>query len=385
MARHKTPASPDALDEAPQTAANEAKKPDDASEANKPNEAGEAAQTHAVADDQSHAQDNESQVQAKVSEPAEHEQPGDSAEKPAYREVYFIPPPPDNKLKQVGVTIGISIVLIVCIVVGTLAWAQSKLNMVATLEPPFAQVDAFVDGNRPADQSGEVFAVLSGPTELSQDPASWQENAKEIDTFLLMRVAPEGIESILFPSDSWLDIPGYSFGTLYDAYAFGGAALVIATLEQATGMHVDHLALTSTTGLIAASDAAGGVMLGGVAVSGKDAAEKTGEKPRGAKRGLEWLNGQQEWIGAIFDALLDGQAFDSMYKLLGFHNKMQSYLAVDSDVSMIEVNRIYQMLRGLDSSQIDLQIAPNMGVESTLGGSQAVLIDDAALKAAFAR
>ena len=64
---------------------------------------------------------------------------------------------------------------------------------------------------------------------------------------------------VSIPRDSYVPIPGHGRNKLNAAYAFGGAPLLVRTVEQATGMRIDHYAEIGFGGFVGAVDAVGGV------------------------------------------------------------------------------------------------------------------------------
>jgi LCP family protein required for cell wall assembly len=85
------------------------------------------------------------------------------------------------------------------------------------------------------------------------------------DTLLLLHIgAPfSGARPTLvsLPRDSYVPIPGYGEDKINAAYAFGGAQLLVQTVEQATGLRLDHYAEIGFGGFAALVDAVGGVTM----------------------------------------------------------------------------------------------------------------------------
>lgn len=69
----------------------------------------------------------------------------------------------------------------------------------------------------------------------------------------------QGVYLISFPRDMWVDIPGHGKGKLNWAYAFGGPQLTVRTLEQLTGVRMDHTVLIDFEGFVKLTDAVGGI------------------------------------------------------------------------------------------------------------------------------
>ncbi|MDO5498157.1 MAG: LCP family protein [Propionibacteriaceae bacterium] len=81
------------------------------------------------------------------------------------------------------------------------------------------------------------------------------------DTLIVAHVnaSRDKVYLISFPRDMWIDIPGHGKGKINWAYAFGGPALTIRTLEQLTGTPMNHAAVVDFEGFIQITEALGGV------------------------------------------------------------------------------------------------------------------------------
>jgi len=66
---------------------------------------------------------------------------------------------------------------------------------------------------------------------------------------------------ISFPRDMWVPIPGHGEAKINAAYAWGGPALTVRTLEQMLGVQMDHVAVIDFTGFIELTKLLGGVTI----------------------------------------------------------------------------------------------------------------------------
>ena len=79
---------------------------------------------------------------------------------------------------------------------------------------------------------------------------------------MLVHVAPNGQTSnISLPRDTYVEIPGYGWDKLNAAYSYGGPTLLVQTVEQLTGLTIDHYAEIGMGGVSNIVDAVGGVNL----------------------------------------------------------------------------------------------------------------------------
>lgn len=85
------------------------------------------------------------------------------------------------------------------------------------------------------------------------------------DTMLLIHLPGPGSASpttvVSLPRDSYVTIPGYGQDKINAAYTLGGATLLTRTVEQATGLRLDHYLEIGFGGFAALVDALGGVSL----------------------------------------------------------------------------------------------------------------------------
>jgi LCP family protein required for cell wall assembly len=79
------------------------------------------------------------------------------------------------------------------------------------------------------------------------------------DTLMLIRAGGGAFRKLSIPRDAFTEIPGQAPQKINGAFAFGGAALQIKTVEQFLGIEIDHVAIVDFTGLEDLIDAVGGV------------------------------------------------------------------------------------------------------------------------------
>jgi LCP family protein required for cell wall assembly len=85
------------------------------------------------------------------------------------------------------------------------------------------------------------------------------------DTILLVHFPGIGSSTpttmVSIPRDSYVPIPGYGEDKINAAFAVGGAPLLTRTVEQATGIRLDHYAEVGFDGFAVLVDAVGGVSM----------------------------------------------------------------------------------------------------------------------------
>ncbi len=116
--------------------------------------------------------------------------------------------------------------------------------------------DARPPGSGDKDVSEECFEQQS-KGEKPHDPCFQGEF--RADTLMLIRAGGGDFRKLSIPRDAFAEIPGYAPTKINAAFAFGGAALQIRTIEQFLGTQIDHVAIVDFTGFEDLIDAVGGI------------------------------------------------------------------------------------------------------------------------------
>ena len=109
------------------------------------------------------------------------------------------------------------------------------------------------------------------------------------DTIMLLHMPSNGTRPTLvsIPRDSYVQIPGNGYNKINAAYAIGGPKLLIQTVQNATGLHIDHYMGIGFGGLVDVVNDVGGVTL---CLPGPMKDPKAGLD---LKKGCQTLNGGQ--------------------------------------------------------------------------------------------
>jgi LCP family protein required for cell wall assembly len=129
------------------------------------------------------------------------------------------------------------------------------------------------------------------------------------DTMMVMHVPANGKKAtaISLPRDTWVSIPGHGMGRLNSAYADGksdgkgskaaGAQLLVRTIENLTGLTIDHYVSIDLLGFYRISNAIGGVQVcllhAQNASTEGDASHPHGYSGINLKKGLNTIKGKQ--------------------------------------------------------------------------------------------
>ncbi|GGC11130.1 LCP family protein [Cellulomonas carbonis] len=132
--------------------------------------------------------------------------------------------------------------------IGLALWADSRLE----------HVDVLTDA---ADTPGVTYLLAGSDSRDGAIAEDGTEGART-DTIMLLHDATSGPSALIsLPRDAYVEIPGNGPNKLNAAYSWGGAPLLVQTVEQLTGLKVDHYVEVGFGGVEGVVDAVGGVEL----------------------------------------------------------------------------------------------------------------------------
>ncbi|MFJ2028164.1 LCP family protein [Streptosporangium sp. NPDC087985] len=139
-----------------------------------------------------------------------------------------------------------------------------------TINSRLTKIDALSDYNgRPAATAGTNWLLVGSDSREGLTKAQRKKFAtgnavgKRTDTMMLLHIPGNGDRPTLvsLPRDSYVPIDGHGSGKLNAAYAYtdGGPKLLAKTVEQVTGLRIDHYMEIGFGGFVGIVDAIGGV------------------------------------------------------------------------------------------------------------------------------
>jgi LCP family protein required for cell wall assembly len=104
-----------------------------------------------------------------------------------------------------------------------------------------------------------VLGTDQRPTGTKEGGANTSDKGSRSDTMMLWRVGGGTSRRLSIPRDTMADIPGVGLSKINAAYAYGGPALAIRTVERFTGLKINHLIVVNLAAFPQFIDAIGGV------------------------------------------------------------------------------------------------------------------------------
>lgn len=138
------------------------------------------------------------------------------------------------------------------------------------LDGQLTRIDALIDyPGRVGDTPGTNWLLVGSDSRSGLTPEEEQSLAtggdtgpERTDTIIIVHIPKSGRTTMVsIPRDSFLPIPGNGQDKVNASFAIGGPQLLVETLENATGLHIDHYAQIGFDGFAGLVDSIGGIDL----------------------------------------------------------------------------------------------------------------------------
>jgi LCP family protein required for cell wall assembly len=187
------------------------------------------------------------------------------------------------------------------LVVAVVSWiALSLVLFLVSAQIQKASIDSAAkqvlagNGTPPFSPTTVLFLGSDQRTKGTREPGASTSGPSRSDSILLMRIGGGHNARLSIPRDTVVDIPGHGRQKINAAYAFGGPALAVQTVESYLGLKVDHLVEVSFANFPQLIDAMGGITYtGGCVISTINGGYKNGGITLRLKRGSTHINGKQ--------------------------------------------------------------------------------------------
>jgi LCP family protein required for cell wall assembly len=304
--------------------------------------------------------------------------------------------PPRRRRRRLLISFG-ALVLVLALVVGGGAWFLTNRygGNIERVGDVFAGLQ---EDSRPAAASPPAGSASADPvtfllvgSDTRADIAPGDLPDARSDAIMIARFAADRqhAQVISVPRDSWVGIPGHGMGKINAAYALGGPTLLIQTVEQLTGVRIDHYAAIDFDGLVQVTDDLGGVDVvvpettsWGPYTFSAGVNHLDGDQARwyvGQRYGLpggdfDRVKRQQNYLRAMFGKLFSQDVFTSPGKLDSALLAVTSAVAVDDSLGNGDLLSLAYSMRGLTPDDVEFFTAPVLGT-GTEGAASVVYLD----------
>lgn len=240
-----------------------------------------------------------------------------------------------------------------------------------SLDKRLHRTDAFSDvtGGRPAKKvSGAVNILIIGSDKRAQGQDPGVEGERS-DSLMLLHLNSDHDKAqvISIPRDTWVYIPkahgkGGARAKINAAHAWGGVPLAVKTVEQFSGVKIDHVIKVDFGGFKNMTDALGGVdvkvdetvydprskrtfQAGWNHLDGSAALDYVRQRYGLNNGDFDRMHRQQIFLRALMKRAVDSKTLTSPSKLKKFLETSADSLTVDDDFSLVDMALQFRKMR----------------------------------------
>lgn len=255
--------------------------------------------------------------------------------------------------------------------VATYFYLDAKLNRVAVL--------ADYSG-RPTGSAGQNWLITG--SDSRQGLTRQQENqfatghdvsGQRSDTIMLLHIPGSGGPPTLvsLPRDSYVPIPGYGHNKINAAFGLGGPKLLAETVQNVTGLRIDHYMEIGFGGLVNVVDAVGGVNIcvrhalrdrasglnlqaGCQTLSGGEALGYVRDRHSFGTSDLQRVQNQRAFVKALLNKATSPANFLNPFTAVPTATNSVSALSVDKGTHLCQLIKVAFALRGPQTTTVPI-------------------------------
>jgi polyisoprenyl-teichoic acid--peptidoglycan teichoic acid transferase len=308
-------------------------------------------------------------------------------------------PRPRTRGRRVRRVVALLIAIVLLLVVGGVAAYLLFLNHTVSnnvkhdsLLPTPGVSGATAAPTRPA-AAGEAQNYLV----IGSDARPGESRGRS-DVIVLVHVASnkKTVTLVHFPRDLYVSVPGHGKDKINAAYAYGGAPLLVRTMQDLIGVPIDHVAIIGFEGFKRMTDAVGGVNVyveepssgsdytfhkGFQQMDGAEALAFVRERKDLSEGDISRGRRQQAFIKALMLKALSKDVLLNPVKLAQFTDAATSNLTVDEKFSVGDMRNRALSMRSLRSGDVAFITAPFTGFGTAPNGGSIDLVDQQGMQA----
>jgi LCP family protein required for cell wall assembly len=161
---------------------------------------------------------------------------------------------PGRRGRRITLVIGVAVVVIIVALASTYFWIDGKLNRSVAL-PAFTGTSAGTNWLITGSDSRQGLSR----SQIDALHVGFNFGTLNSDSIMLLHMGGGKPVLVSIPRDSFVTIPGHGQNKINAALAFGGPSLLIQTVENVTGLRINHYMGIGFGGLVSVVNTVGGV------------------------------------------------------------------------------------------------------------------------------
>lgn len=256
----------------------------------------------------------------------------------------------------IGIGLVLLLVLVIAWPVGLLFWANGKITHIDALSGAAAT-------------DGTTYLLAGSDSRADGTVGEDGTEGARTDTIMLLHVPESGPTALIsIPRDTYAEIPGNGANKLNTSYSWGGAPLLVETVEGLSGLTVDHYVEVGFGGVEEIVDAVGGVELcldyevhdelsglnwvpGCAVADGTTALAFSRMRYSDPKGDIGRAERQRQVIAAVSSTLQDTSLLFQPSKQIDLIGSGLGAITVDQDTNILDLGRLALAFRGANGPE----------------------------------
>jgi LCP family protein required for cell wall assembly len=264
---------------------------------------------------------------------------------------------PGRRGRRIALIAGTVVVVLLAAVTASYFWLDSKLNRSVTLPASSAS------------SAGQNWLIVGSDTrqgltdqQIRSLHVGFDFGTANSDSLMLLHMGTGRPVLISIPRDSYVLIPGYGYNKINAALGFGGPALLVKTVENVTGLRIDHYLGIGFGGLVSVVNEVGGVTIclpaplhdtdsgvnlkaGCQTLSGNQALAFVRDRHSFADEDLQRMQDQRAFLKALLDKATSPGVYLNPFTALPFGSTAASTISVDQGTHLYNLVKAALALR----------------------------------------
>jgi LCP family protein required for cell wall assembly len=273
---------------------------------------------------------------------------------------------PGRHGRRIALIAGIVVVVLVAALAGSYFWLDSKLNRTVAL-PAFA-----------GSSAGQNWLIVGSDTrdglstqQIIQDHVGFDFGTANSDSLMLLHMGTGKPVLISIPRDSYVPIPGHGSNKINSALGFGGPPLLVQTVENVTGLRIDHYMGIGFGGLVSVVNQVGGVNIclpaalhdydsganlkaGCQTLDGTQALAFVRDRHSFADEDLQRMQDQRAFLKALLDKATGPGVYLNPFTALPFGSAAASAISVDQGTHLNDLVSAALALRDPETGTVPI-------------------------------
>ncbi|MFC5722183.1 LCP family protein [Streptomyces gamaensis] len=290
-----------------------------------------------------------------------------------------------NWRKRITVGLVTLVAVLLAVSIGTYFWADSQLRR---------EVDLGKLPDRPPAGEGTNYLIVGSDSREGLSDKDKEElhtgsaDGKRTDSMMILHTGDNGTTMLSLPRDSYVTIPAFTgqksgkqfpaaTHKLNQAFADGGAELLIRTIEFNTGLRIDHYAEIGFGGFRSLVDSLGGVDMcidkpikdrdsgadfkaGCQTLDGRQSLAFVRQRHQEADQDLGRMRNQQKFLNTLAKQAASPATILNPFRLYPVIGSGLDTLIVDKDMGLFDLTSMFWAMKGVtggDGQQLTVPIS----------------------------